>query len=359
MNKKIIQNVSQQYTEIKSKHDDPIIRDNVRKKLDKIKFPLITVHIDPDSDADGSAIAMYYYFQLIGSTPTIYLNPDNVYPEYLSTTFSNMNIINKIEKKHPFDAIIHLDTLMKEHMEPVIIDLRANKDLMLVEIDHHYGSLGLAPKGNSIINDLWYSNCGLLMDFLFSDIQLPPNIAMAIQAGILSDIQNGYAWVNKNTQDILTKLNDITQVGHDKLFGQTHQFSWEQEEIINKVLKSMNKQESIIDGKKYSLGIIITTDKVHSSQLLKKMQPEADILILAYPKRGQFGIKLIWGDSLAEQNKFIDFRELVAKYKKGTLLLHNIHFLSGIDISSNKVDNFVYNQLIPEIADTVTIKDIP
>ena len=203
--------------------------DEVMDKILKLNNPIIAIHLDPDEDCVGSALALAIYLTSQGKKPSIYINPntESVISEYLKKIMNDNNIsIIKNNLEPIYDGIIFLDTAKDCDVEPNIKNLMLSyKDnidkLQLIEIDHHNtGVLPVSPE-NQYVDALGSSStCEILAKKLLSTtIKLPKTNLDAFMDKDLSD-KNVVLNVkfNKTNNDKRFKEIEITLKRRNKYF---------------------------------------------------------------------------------------------------------------------------------------------
>lgn len=216
--------------------------------LIKSKKIIITTHTNPDGDAIGSALGLYYFLANLGKsvfiindsiTPTNleFLDVDNIIRFY-SSNEDNSIIFNA-------DLIVILD-LNEPHRLKSMQDILANSNATKLLIDHH-----ISPTD---FTDFYYgtpeaTSTGELVWKIMSDkIQLPNSkIANAIYTAIMTDTGSfRFPKTNQNTHKIIAKLIEL---GADPVY--TYEQTYNQLSIaaLKMLGEALSNIEIYFDGK--------------------------------------------------------------------------------------------------------------
>ncbi len=154
--------------------------DNILEEINKAEKIVILTHENPDGDAMGSSLAMYYALKAYGK------NPDIIIPDY-SRTFNCLPGVNEIKKEcnvEHYDLAISLDCATIKMLNGFAKYFENAK--VKVCIDHH--------STNTMFGDYNYVNpdapaCAqiLLVIFEYFGIEISKEIGTCILAGIITD----------------------------------------------------------------------------------------------------------------------------------------------------------------------------
>ena len=168
----------------------------IKHIIDNGKRFLITTHIDPDGDAVGSALSMYWVLESLGKKPAIYLKDQIPYRyKFLPAPSS---IAHELPNDR-FDAIFVLDCGNLFRVGDGYEKLRELGTI--INIDHHdtnetFGEINLINTGASSTAEVMYG--------LFHALHVPLNYKMAINiyTAIFTDT-GSFRYENTNSSAFL------------------------------------------------------------------------------------------------------------------------------------------------------------
>jgi phosphoesterase RecJ-like protein len=187
------------------KHSSEIL-----KEIKKSKNILLHLHVNPDPDSIGSALAMYWALKKLNKKVTI-IRGQSKFPENLSfipgtnkITLKNYHEI-AIEK---YDLFIILDSASKEmisNLQEVVFP----KTLKTIIIDHHktnkkYADINLVEEKSSSASEIVFD---LLKKW---KIKIDKNIAACVFMGIYGDT-GGFSYSN-TSPETFRKISEITKI---------------------------------------------------------------------------------------------------------------------------------------------------
>ena len=214
--------------------------DNILEEINKSEKIVILTHENPDGDAIGSSLAMYFALKAYGK------NPDIIIPEY-PRIFNCLPGINEIKKESDienYDLAISLDCASIKMLNGFAKYFENAKTK--VNIDHH--------STNTMFGDYNYVNpdapaCAqiLLVIFEYFQIEITKEIGTCILAGIITDTGGfKYQGVTAETFEfvawLLNKGVNVSKVYHQVLQSKTKP-NFELHRIAN------NRIEFLSDGK--------------------------------------------------------------------------------------------------------------
>ena len=184
------------------------------------KSVAIYAHINVDSDAMGSSLAMREVLLNLGKEADIYINSS--FPNNFKF-YGDLSFINKKTCKNKYDLVICLDTATEGRLGKYKFTYKkATKNTLL--IDHHHLSSTYFCKTNYVVNAS--STAEVLYDlFSLMKVKFTPTICKHLLAGIITD-------TGKFTHSATAKTFKVTSMLMK--FG-----GFEIEEIANPLLNAM------------------------------------------------------------------------------------------------------------------------
>ena len=158
--------------------------ENIKRELRSARSALIAVHIDPDGDAIGSAIALAMLLEKLGIAATIY-SQDGVPKIYRFLAWSD-RIINTPPLKKQFDLFFCVDSSGFERIGNKA-NLR-NVSSTIINIDHHpdntmYGSINYVEKVSSVAEQIYQL-------FAYLKIEVDKKVAENLYVAMITDTGN-------------------------------------------------------------------------------------------------------------------------------------------------------------------------
>ena len=195
-----------------------IIYQQISDTISQSNHILMCLHPSPDEDSVGSCLAMYWYLKHIGKNPTV-IAGDSELPNYLSC----LPGVDKIFNKNIFDLdlfkydlFIALDQSSLNQISK-INNLLFPPSLKLINIDHHQTNDNYAHI--NFVDSNSPATCQILF-YLFEslNIDITPNMAINLFAGIWSDTLFKYPKTTSKTFSAATKLTRIYPEFPDIIF---------------------------------------------------------------------------------------------------------------------------------------------
>ena len=191
----------------------------VQKEIDKAETMIIVVHVGPDGDAMGSALALWHYLMTIDKVPQVIV--PTAFPNFLAWLPGADKVLVYEKEKQKCDEIIAATDLIftldfnvlnrLAGMEQAIKDAVAPKIL----IDHHlhpgdYAKVTISYPEISSTSELIFRLICRMGDF--SKINLAA--AECIYTGMMTD--TGAFTYNSNKPEIYTIIHELIKIGVDK-----------------------------------------------------------------------------------------------------------------------------------------------
>lgn len=186
---------------------------NILRAVKAAKRILIPLHLRPDGDSIGSALACYHFFRDLGKAVTL-VSTDPIPAIFLFLPGAKgikMIDPNDLPLEH-FDLVFLTDNAASTRFSKTgKIDLPPN--LILINIDHHQSNPGFGDL-NYVVADA-SSTAEIIYDlFRFWKAPLTPAIANCLLTGIYTDT-GGFLYP-ATSADTLTKAADLIRKGADR-----------------------------------------------------------------------------------------------------------------------------------------------
>ena len=154
----------------------------IKEIVDRGRTFLVTTHIDPDGDAVGSALAVYYALKMLGKEATVYLR-DKVPYRYDFLPRPSEDVVHEIPEK-PFDGIFVMDCGNFFRVGDGYEKLKGKGPI--INIDHHETNEAF---GQINILDERASSTAEILFLILKALAVPFNYEMAINiyTAILTD----------------------------------------------------------------------------------------------------------------------------------------------------------------------------
>ena len=154
----------------------------IKEIVDRGRTFLVTTHIDPDGDAVGSALAVYYALKRLGKEATVYLG-DKVPYRYDFLPRPSEDLVHEIPEK-PFDGIFVMDCGNFFRVGDGYEKLKGKGPI--INIDHHETNEAF---GQINILDERASSTAEILFLILKALAVPFNYEMAINiyTAILTD----------------------------------------------------------------------------------------------------------------------------------------------------------------------------
>lgn len=215
---------------------------------------LITVHINPDGDAIGSALALSDALERIGKRTSIFVpQMTEVPPQYLF-----MPGVEKLEGKMPDngqeDVFVVVDCASIKRIEG--IDNRFKKARVTVNIDHHTDNSLFADY--NLVMPEYSATSELILDIVDGlDIEIDSSMAMNIFTGIYTDT-GGFKFQNTNRASIEKACRMMDEGASLSVVAENVYSNWSRG--FFELLKRVMNGAVIIDDKQLIYGIIRKID---------------------------------------------------------------------------------------------------
>ncbi len=187
------------------------IRTQILDAVSKANNIVILIHVNPDGDAIGSALALYNHFNNLKKK--VWIVAPNNFPDFLKWMPGARKIINFEKSKKDAEAVIdEAEIIISADFSSVgrieaLKSIFFNKSCLKINIDHH---LNPEPNWDIILNDTSASSTAELIYYVFFDENpdlLNKDIATCIFVGIMTDTGSfSYACNHSYTFSIIAKL---------------------------------------------------------------------------------------------------------------------------------------------------------
>ncbi|MFH1798771.1 MAG: bifunctional oligoribonuclease/PAP phosphatase NrnA [Candidatus Omnitrophota bacterium] len=216
--------------------------ENIKRVIEifktKNKF-LITSHVNPEGDAIGSQLAVYYLLKKIGKQPFM-ADHDSV-PENLRFLTGAELIANELSEDFSPDVVIVVDCPVKERAGSICECFDAKQ--FIVNIDHHvsnefFGEVNwVEPEASSVGEMIFYLIKAM-------GVKLDLNMANAIYAAIITDTgMFNYSNTSAETHQAAGELISLgvePKTMHDEIFEKK---SAHEIKLLASVLKTLHVKE--------------------------------------------------------------------------------------------------------------------
>ncbi len=232
----------------------------VKSLLSYPKNIVLTTHRNPDGDAIGSTLAMYFYLNELGHTVRMVIPSE--YPEFLEWMPSVDDIIVYDLKQDQSKALVEqaevivcLDFNALDRIDKIGEIVNARENCKKIMIDHH---LDPEPFADYIFSDPSASStCEMVYDFIIAmqdKDKINLTIAEAIMTGILTDTGSFKYGTSPKLYRIVA---DLVEVGIDNYKLQDLIFNSLNEKQLRLLGHCLNNRMEILE--EYNTGIIALT----------------------------------------------------------------------------------------------------
>jgi len=177
--------------------------------INKSKNILISLHPGPDEDSIGSCLSMYWYLKSLNKNPVV-LSGDSSLPAHFSFLPGSELILAKNIFQidlNKFDLLIALDQSSLDQISKINL-LTIPNQVNSINIDHHQTNTNFAKI--NFVDSNSPATCQILYQFFKSQkIEITPNMAINLFAGIWSDSQFKYPKTTFETFKIASNLTKI------------------------------------------------------------------------------------------------------------------------------------------------------
>jgi phosphoesterase RecJ-like protein len=189
------------------------VSSEVLKEIKKSKNILLHLHVGPDPDSIGSALAMFWFLKKLGKKVTV-IRGDSELSESLTFLPGSKQIVKKnlfeVDLKK-FDLFIILDSSSKEMISRKS-EIIFPDNLKTIIIDHHKTNTKFA---NINLVEPKFSATSEVLFYLFKEwkVKIDKNIAANLYIGIYGDT-GGFSYSN-TTADTLKAIAELVTIYPD------------------------------------------------------------------------------------------------------------------------------------------------
>ncbi len=211
----------------------------IKKVVDRADSVALFMHIRPDGDTVGSALALKLALQSLGKTVDVFC--EDLIPS--SFSFLGETECVKTEKSQPYALLMAIDCAEITRVGKFAWDFNNHKNT--VNIDHHITNSRYA-KLNYVVDSA--ANCENVYHLIKElGAEITPQIANLLATGILTDTGNFY---HKNlTSQTLRIAGDLVDLGADINNISFHVFHSQSKERALLFGRVMSKLKYYLDGK--------------------------------------------------------------------------------------------------------------
>jgi len=234
--------------------------ESLRQLLSIPKSIVITSHRNPDGDAIGSSLAMYFYLNQLGHTVRMVIPSE--YPEFLEWMPAIDDIIvydlqqdRSRELMQNADIVFCLDFNSLDRIDKLGEILHTDSKAKVVMIDHH---LDPEPFADFVLSEPSASStCELVYDFLLmlgEKDKIDVKLAESIMTGILTDTGS---FKYGTSPKLFRTAADLIELGVDDYKLQDLIFNSSKEKNLRLLGHCLNNRMEILE--EYNTGIIVLT----------------------------------------------------------------------------------------------------
>lgn len=235
--------------------------EELRKTIDKNNSFIVVSHVDPEGDAIGTSLALYYALKILGKNVCVY-NESGV-PKILKFLPGSDELLSEISSINEFDCIFVVDCGDLGRIGSLKSKL---EKLKIINIDHHstndyFGDLNFVDKNASAAGEVLFE--------LLKELNVPINYEIAINLYTAIVVDTGsfrYASTRPKSFQIAAEL---LQLGVDPWFVAMNiyeNYPFERMKLLGDVLSTLTLH---LDGK---VAFMVVT-----KQMLKKYNTSIDI----------------------------------------------------------------------------------
>ncbi|MBN2570777.1 MAG: bifunctional oligoribonuclease/PAP phosphatase NrnA [Ignavibacteriales bacterium] len=215
----------------------------LRKVINQFSSFILTTHVNPDADAIGSEIAMYYLLKRL-KKKVIILNHNST-PYYLDFLDKEKVIKKFISSDHEklfseYEAMISLDLSAIDRI--VSLECIVNKSkIVKICIDHHDENCLFADY--TFCDPEYSSTAEIIYDFIKSEnlIQMDLNIAIPIYAAIMTDTGSFvYEKTKPKTHRVAAELLEVGVIPREVYKQIYEQVKYGRVKLLGKALSSIS-----------------------------------------------------------------------------------------------------------------------
>lgn len=315
----------------------------ISQEIRSFERPVISMHVNPDGDAWGSALATAIYLKNIGRDPVVVVGEKDKLPAVFQKIIdmTGIKIIREIPSE--YDGVIIVDTPCLKNS---IIDTAGLRtDVPVIDIDHHEGEMFFTSNEHTLLSNQVASTTELLFE-VFDKHKISPEIAESLLLGVLSDTHNLAFLKTPFTKTIMRVLyhiifpekagQEVDEKYLNEKFCELIDITEKDMSFIKEMLNRLgedNYDKLIGHGKSYQINKVIvhngpgeegSIEPDNITNLRKQLAEElgfkkdgADLILIVYydPQKN------IYRGSLSRYNKALndnlDLRLLVAQFGGG------------------------------------------
>lgn len=215
--------------------------DNIVKLINEAKTVAVISHINEDTDAFGSSLAMLKMLKNAGKDAVLYTS--SIVEKRMSFWSCDYTVFNNEISRH-FDLLICLDCGDIGRLGERACLLKMSEKS--INIDHHYTNTNFATENR--VNGDMSSTCEMVYDlFLEMNVEITPEIAEYLYGGIMGD--TGCLKYSSATQKTVKTVAKLMETGFDHAKVCRYLFDLEPIETIKLKGYIMNNLESYYDNK--------------------------------------------------------------------------------------------------------------